>query len=145
MAEAYDRGVRPSPRAVTSIHTLGRTRVFTLSTALELFPLVRAITAASATELEPISIQLRDLFQNQQEINQLEKSYERIVRRWVGKMERLGLVVKGLWLVDFDTGDGYLCWKYPETELAHYHPYDKGFNGRRSIAEIIATQAPDWA
>ena len=42
----------------------------------------------------------------------------------------LGLEVKGLWLVDFDSGAGYYCWKYPESSLEYFHGYDEGFSGR---------------
>ena len=42
----------------------------------------------------------------------------------------LGADVKGLWLVDFDTGAGYYCWKWPEEELAYFHGYEEGFAGR---------------
>ena len=48
-------------------------------------------------------------------------------------MEALGIVVKGLWLVDFDNGEGYYCWKYPEPAIRHYHGYDEGFAGRMKI------------
>ena len=40
---------------------------------------------------------------------------------------------KGLWLVDFDNGEGYYCWSYPEPAITHYHGYDDGFAGRISI------------
>ncbi len=42
----------------------------------------------------------------------------------------MGLEIKGVWLVDFDSGGGYYCWKYPETGLNHFHSYDEGFSGR---------------
>jgi hypothetical protein len=35
--------------------------------------------------------------------------------------------------VDFDNGDGYYCWSYPESAITHYHGYDEGFSGRMSI------------
>ena len=44
-----------------------------------------------------------------------------------------GLEAKGLWLVDFDNGEGYYCWSYPESSITHYHGYDDGFAGRISI------------
>ena len=37
-----------------------------------------------------------------------------IVEAWAEAVRALGLEVKGLWLVDFDNGEGYYCWKYPE-------------------------------
>ena len=49
-------------------------------------------------------------------------------------MTALGGQPKGLWLVDFDSGDGFsFCWKYGEEEIAHVHAYDAGFAGRRYI------------
>ncbi len=53
--------------------------------------------------------------------------------RWAREMEALGLEVKGLWLVDFDTGGGYYCWKWPEQGLEYYHGYEEGFGGRTRI------------
>ena len=48
-------------------------------------------------------------------------------------VQSLGLEAKGLWLVDFDNGEGYYCWSYPEPTIAHYHTYDAGFAGRITI------------
>jgi len=61
------------------------------------------------------------------------REVEAAVSRWAREMEALGLEVKGPWLVDFDTGAGYYCWKWPEAELAHFHGYDEGFEGRVRI------------
>jgi hypothetical protein len=55
------------------------------------------------------------------------------VSRWVRSMEALGLEVKGLWLVDFDNGSGYYCWRWPEEDLAYFHGYDEGFDDRVRI------------
>jgi hypothetical protein len=55
------------------------------------------------------------------------------VDRWAREMEALGLEVKGLWLVDFDSGAGFYCWRWPETELAFFHGYEDGFAGRVPI------------
>lgn len=120
-------------------------RIFTLSEAEELFPLVRRITQAAHAELEPVRRNLEAMLPTNPQIRAVEREYEAIVKHWVAKMERLGLVVKGLWLVDFDTGDGYLCWKFPELKLAHYHNYHEGFGGRRPLSEVIEELDPDWA
>jgi hypothetical protein len=120
-------------------------RVFTLAEARALFPLVQRLTRQSFEELEPVRRRLEAMVPSNPEIRHVESEYETIVRRWVGKMERLGLVVKGLWLVDFDTGDGYLCWRFPELKIGHYHGYQEGFGGRRPLAEVVEEFDPDWA
>lgn len=120
-------------------------RAFSLAEARALFPLVQRITLAAYKELEPVRRRLEAALPASPEIREIERQYETVVRRWVGKMERLGLVVKGLWLVDFDTGDGYLCWKFPELRIGHYHGYQEDFAGRRPLRDIVEELDPDWA
>ena len=36
-------------------------------------------------------------------------------------------------LVDWDSGDGYYCWRFPEAAIAFFHTYDEGFAGRIPI------------
>ena len=52
---------------------------------------------------------------------------------WAEAVQDLGAEAKGLWLVDFDAGNGYYCWKHPEPTVSHYHGYDDGFAGRMKI------------
>ena len=63
----------------------------------------------------------------------LEEEREAIVHEWASRIHALGLEIKGLWLVDFDSGAGYYCWKYPEPSLDHFHGYDEGFAGRLAL------------
>jgi hypothetical protein len=130
---------------ITQIGSLEEPRIFTLDEANELFPLVRRITHDAYRKLEPIKRRLENMLATDPRMVVVEKEYEAVVKRWVRKMERLGLVVQGLWLVDFDTGDGYLCWKYPELRIGHFHDYTSGFSGRRPLSEIIEELDPDWA
>lgn len=120
-------------------------RVFTLAEAEALFPLVRRITQAAYQELEPVRRTLEATVPTSPMIQEVERQYEAIVKRWVGKMERLGLVVKGLWLVDFDTGDGYLCWKFPELRIGYYHGYHEGYASRVPLRQVVEEFDPDWA
>jgi hypothetical protein len=53
--------------------------------------------------------------------------------RAVEEAERLGAEVKGVWLVDFDNGSGYYCWRWPEEKLEYFHAYEDGFAGRTRI------------
>jgi len=54
-------------------------------------------------------------------------------------VEALGAVVKDprVGLLDFfgevDGHAVWLCWKYGEPEVGHYHALDEGFSGRRAI------------
>lgn len=56
-----------------------------------------------------------------------------IVQAWAQGLLARGLEIKGLWLVDFDNGSGYYCWRYPEQRLEFYHSYEEGFGGRMRI------------
>lgn len=131
--------------SIFQIVALDDPRIFTLVEAQDLFPLVRSITQAAHADLEPVRRRLESMVPTNPLIQEVERRYETIVKRWVAKMERLGLVVKGLWLVDFDTGDGYLCWKFPELRIGHYHAYHDGYTGRRPLDEVIQEFDPDWA
>ncbi len=55
---------------------------------------------------------------------------QQIVARWAEEIMKMGIEVKGLWLIDFDNGSGYYCWQYPEESLQYFHGYDDGFQGR---------------
>ena len=131
--------------SIHQIVTRDETRVFTLAEAEELFPLVRNITEAAWRELEPVRRKLESMAPVNPQIHAVERHYEAIVKRWMAKMARLGLVIKGLWLVDFDTGDGYLCWKFPELKIGQYHGYHEGYTARRPLREVIEELDPDWA
>ena len=53
---------------------------------------------------------------------ELATSHQAIVEQWTREVEALGLAVKGLWLVDWDCGDGYYCWRHPEPIWNHCVP-----------------------
>jgi hypothetical protein len=55
-----------------------------------------------------------------------------VIERWTREMEALGAEVKGLWLIDFDSGAGYYCWRWPEPDF-FFHGYEEGFAGRVPI------------
>ncbi len=69
--------------------------------------------------------------ENEQEM--LEDQLQVVLRKWVDRVEETGAMAKGVWLVDFDNGAGFFCWKHGEEDLLFEHSYDEGFMGRRSI------------
>jgi hypothetical protein len=110
-----------------------RQRFFTYEEALDSFPQVRDLTAAAVRQIESIVNRVQSLEEMENRKSEIEQAYDRVVQAWAIEVQRLGCEVKGLWLVDWDTGDGYYCWKYPEATLFHYHGYDDGFAGRVAI------------
>jgi len=130
---------------VTEIVGHGDHRVFTLGDTEMLFPLVLRITREAHAELEPVRQRLARLLPGHPEQPEVERRYETIVRRWLGKMQRLGLLVRGLWMVDFDTGDGYLCWRFPQLRIGQYYAYGEDYASRRPINEVVEETDPDWA
>lgn len=105
-------------------------RTFSYEEALELFPVVRDRTAAAVEELEGLGL---DEAPDEDDPAGQELRRE-VVARWASEIESLGCEVKGLWLVDWDSGDGYYCWRFPEPTVGHFHGYDEGFAGRLPLA-----------
>jgi hypothetical protein len=122
----------------------GDTQIFTLSEARVMLPLVSRITANAVAELAPMQKRLRRMLACDPRIKVVETDYEVIVRCWIGKIERLGLVASGLWWVSFDIGEGYVCWRYPEIRLDYFRGYGERPEDRRKISEICEQYCPDW-
>lgn len=108
-------------------------KVFTLDEALKAFPQVTALTDCAVGATAVVEAQLLALKGASPRRAELEAEYTEIVRYWARDVVALGCAVKGLWLVDFDNGEGYYCWKYPEDQLEYFHDYTSGFSGRTKI------------
>jgi hypothetical protein len=55
------------------------------------------------------------------------------LNHWSEKILKLGCLPKGIWLVDFDNGEGYYCWRYGDEKIQYFHGYHEGFAGRVAI------------
>ena len=108
-------------------------RSWTLEAAREMFPEVRKRTERAALEVESLFGDRNAQPEGSEARAAVEDRIESIVSRWMREMEALGVEVKGLWLIDFDSGSGYYCWKWPEQELAYFRGHDDGFAGRMRI------------
>jgi hypothetical protein len=93
-------------------------KTFSYEEAAALLPEVQRLTADAVQEVEALANDApRD-------------EAQQIVGRWAESVMKMGIEVKGLWLIDFDNGSGYYCWQYPEESLQYFHGYDDGFGGR---------------
>jgi len=101
-------------------------RIFTYAEAKALLPRVQEVTLEAFSRVERL---LNAANPNADTREQAQS----IVNGWATELGSLGLDIKGLWLVDFDNGSGYYCWKHPETSLDYYHTYEEGFGGRIRI------------
>ena len=106
--------------------------IFTLEEARALLPQVRDITQRHHDLVEALHDEGYD---HQDQERRFEQRANAVVQDWISAIQALGVEVKGLWLADFDSGDGYYwCWKLGEADIEHFHHYDAGFAGRRPIS-----------
>ncbi|CAM4528100.1 DUF2203 domain-containing protein [Corallococcus exiguus] len=82
-------------------------------------------------EAPPDTLEVRSFREERDEL--LER-----IRGELGPLQEMGLEIKGAdGLVDFHARRGeepvYLCWRYGENAVAHWHDLKAGFSGRRPI------------
>jgi regulator of sirC expression with transglutaminase-like and TPR domain len=94
-------------------------KIFSLEQARQLLPQVQELTSDAVFRYARLG-----------DAEDARSERESVVRDWAKSVVALGAEIKGLWLVDFDSGGGYYCWKYPEPALEFFHGYDEGFAGR---------------
>lgn len=118
-------------------------RIFTLDQARALMPQVKATTGPVYTLAASLAEELNQAEEAGDETRSeaLRERLQTLVQSWQQSMQDLEAEVKGLWLVDFDSGDGYWCWAYPEEELGHWHSYEGGFGSRVSADQRPGVQA----
>jgi hypothetical protein len=107
--------------------------IFSLDEARQLLPQVKHVTADAVRRVETLASQLHGLTEDDPDHDSLSAALHAVVDGWADQVHHLGLEAKGPWLVDFDNGNGYYCWSYPEATITHYHGYSDGFDGRLRI------------
>ena len=112
-------------------------RIFTLREAQALLPQVKEVTQQAAVRVESLQEELELCPPGERRAN-IESLTQHVVQDWAETVERLGCEAKGLWLVDFDSGDGiFYCWQHPEEKLEFFHDYDAGFAGRKPLGPML--------
>ena len=108
-------------------------RSWTLEGARALLPDVRERTAAAVSEIQELLERREREGATASSVEQVDAQVAKVTSDWARAMDAFGLEVKGLWLVDFDSGNGCYCWRWPEPELCYFHGYEEGFAGRVRI------------
>lgn len=109
------------------------TQIFSYEEALDTFPAVRELTARAVHRIQALYGRVQSSEELARRGDELESAAKQVIEDWTAEITALGCVVKGLWLVDWDCGDGYYCWRYPEQSLGFFHSYEDGFKGRVPI------------
>jgi len=114
-------------------------RIFSYEEACNLLEPVRKTTQAASERLEQLREQARHATPEQ--AAQVKAWIDTVVNQWAQDILALGALPKGLFTVDFDSGEGfYYCWQLNEAQLGHYHTYDEGFGGRKPLDRLRAGQ-----
>jgi hypothetical protein len=124
------------------VFELNRKRVFSVIEARQILPIIRRVTEEANMRIRGLLAKLEAVKDRDAEkTKEYEDQINRHVSEWQTKIAKLGAEGKGLWLVDFDCGTGYYCWKFPEENLEHFHGYTEGFQARVKMrdSQTIAT------
>lgn len=100
-------------------------RVFTLNEARELMPSVQAMTRPVYELATSLAEELQSADEQGEEAraDELRERLQTLVESWTEAIRELGPEVKGLWLVDFDSGDStqtFVFGKFIKGNTPHY-------------------------
>ena len=118
-------------------------KLFNLSEAQALLPVVAKVTRGHSQALAPLQARMDRMLSNDPRRPMLERAFEVEVSLWRGKIERLGATTTSLWVVEFNVGEGALNWRYPELQIAYFRPQQATI--RKKLADYIEETDPDWA
>lgn len=108
-------------------------KIWTLEEARKIFPKIKRITEDFHERALSISNLLNENIYPENEMERMEAEIQELVKVWKFTMLELKVDVKGIWLIDFDNGEGYYCWRIGEEDLLYEHSYEEGFAGRKLI------------
>ena len=111
--------------------------IFTYEEAASLVEVVRDTTRSADERLNSIRAELERATPGSSGAAKLKEWINTVIQTWAQDIEKIGGLPKGIWTVDFDSGEGYYyCWSLDEEALEHYHGYQEGFSGRKPLSEL---------
>ena len=115
--------------------SIKREGFFSKEQADGLISTIYKITCKYHFEVEQIIAKIDRMISDDPVLVELEEKMNSLIKEWHFKVKKLGGIPKGLWLVDFDNGKGYFCWKYPEKIIEYMHDYQGQFKNRKKILD----------
>jgi len=120
---------------------INRKSVFSLEEARTILPFIFRLTQGYSERVQVLisKIEAAAKVNNDPHVTEpLEAEAGRLIVEWQTKIQKLGGTPNGHWVVDFDSGDGYFCWKYPEPQIDFWHHYRDGFSKRVKLSSFNA-------
>ncbi len=126
---------------IIEIGSTERKKIFSLSEAQESLTVVIHLCETANRRVQQIKNHMLQVQGTEKQA--LQRELDAVVDTWYTKIQKLGGKPKGVWLVDFDNGEGYFCWKYPEPEILYSHGYNEGYLGRHLVKPMLITVPND--
>ncbi len=119
-------------------HHQGARAFFNLQEAQQLLPVIFKLTKKYSEDVTSLMDRLNALGSETPGLeDKIELQVNDLIQAWQNKVTKLGALPKGLWLLDFDSGDGYFCWKFPERQIQFWHQYQDGFSKRIPVEKRL--------
>jgi hypothetical protein len=119
---------------VVRIHSSQR---FTKDEALDVLPIIKRITGRASAQVEEIQEQLRFIPEDEPAFLRLKGRIQYILSRWVAKVTNLGANPRGVWLVDFDAGEGWFSWRYGDEDLTYFNSHHTSNESGHFFEELL--------
>ncbi len=118
-------------------------KIFSLEEARARLEEVREKTAFADERLRALRAQQSRVPPGSSRARKLGEWINTVINEWAEEIMEMGALPKGLWTVDFDSGEGfYFCWTLDEPDINHFHRYEEGYAGRKLLTEMGAGEAP---
>lgn len=104
-------------------------RKFNYEEALKLLPVIRRITERAAAQAKELQERIGWTPADEPLHKRLKARLSLVMRRWSIKISQLGCEPRGMWLVDFDAGNGWFSWRYGDDGLNFFHSHQADRSG----------------